>query len=65
MTASRPPDDKRKSKKPRYRLHWNSSGEPRRELKWAIYDWRLICPVAYSETRVGGRRLCAFLNAEA
>ncbi len=29
-----------------------------------IYDWTLICPVAYTESRVAGQRLRAFLNAE-
>jgi len=51
-------------KKLRYRLHWASGDAPRPSLKWVVYDWKLICPVAYSESRVGGRRVCAFLNAE-
>jgi hypothetical protein len=52
-------------KKLRYRLHWASSDRPRPEFKWVVYDWKYFCPVAYSETRVGGRRLSEFLNAEA
>ena len=53
------------AKKLRYRLHWASGGAPRPALKWAIYDWTLICPVAYAETRVMGRKIARFLNAEA
>ena len=49
-------------KKLRYRLHWASGHGPKPALKWAIYDWRLICPVAYTETRINGRKLCDFLN---
>ena len=49
--------------KPRHRLHWASGQAPKPSLKWVIYDWRLICPVAYSETRVAGRKVCDFLNA--
>jgi hypothetical protein len=56
---------KTKKKKARYRLHWASGGGPKPCLKWAIYDWYLICPVAYSESRVAGRALCAFLNQKA
>jgi hypothetical protein len=52
------------SKKLRYRLHWASGDAPRLSLKWAIYDWRLICPVAYVERRDTGRKVCALLNAE-
>lgn len=52
------------SKKPRYRLHWASGDAPKPTLKWVIYDWTLICPVAYAESRVAGRKLCAFLNSE-
>jgi hypothetical protein len=48
----------------RYRLHWASGQGPKPSLKWAIYDWRLICPVAYAESRVTGRKICALLNAE-
>ena len=51
-------------KKLRYRLHWASGDAPRPQLKWIVYDWKLICPVAYAETRVGGRRMCDFLNKE-
>lgn len=47
----------------RYRLHWASAPTPRATLKWAIYDWKLYCPVAYAETRIAGRRICQFLNA--
>lgn len=50
------------SKKLRYKLHWASSYSPKPELKWVIYDWKLICPIAYSETRINGRKLCDFLN---
>ena len=57
--------EKRPSRKPRYRLHWASGATPRPALKWVVYDWTLICPVAYAETRVAGRKICAFLNAEA
>lgn len=52
------------AKKLRYRLHWASGQAPKPTLKWVIYDWKLICPIAYSESRVAARRLCAFLNAE-
>lgn len=52
------------AKKLRYRLHWASGHGPKPSLKWAIYDWRLICPVAYTESRVVGRKICALLNAE-
>ncbi len=52
------------ARKPRYRLHWASGQGPKPSLKWTIYDWRLICPVAYTESRVEGRTLCAFLNRE-
>ena len=48
----------------RYRLHWASGQAPKPVLKWVIYDWALICPVAYAATRGAGQRLCAFLNAE-
>ncbi len=51
-------------RKPRYRLHWASGNAPKPSLKWVIYDWKLICPVAYSESRVAARRLCAFLNSD-
>ena len=51
-------------KKLRYRLHWASGDAPKPVLKWAIYDWRLICPVAYVESRATGRKVCALLNAE-
>lgn len=54
---------KPRREKPRYRLHWASGRAPDPLLKWVIYDWKLICPVAYSESRVAARRLCAFLNA--
>lgn len=49
-------------KKLRYRLHWASGSGPKPTLKWAIYDWRLICPVAYAESRKAGRAICDFLN---
>lgn len=45
-----------------YKLHWTSGHGPKLELKWTIYDWKLICPVAYSETRKNGRKICDFLN---
>ena len=51
----------------RYRLHWASSqsqDRPKPSLKWVIYDWHLICPVAHVESRVTGRKVCALLNAE-
>lgn len=48
----------------RYRLHWASSEAPKPSLKWAIYDWKLICPVAYTERRDTGRKLAALLNME-
>lgn len=52
-------------KKQRYRLHWANGAAPKPNLqKWVIYDWKIVAPVAYSETRAGGRRLCDFLNAE-
>ena len=52
-------------KKLRYRLHWASGQGPKPSLKWVIYDWQLkICPVAYVESRVTGRKVCALLNAE-
>lgn len=50
------------SKKARYRLHWASGEAPKPALKWAIYDWVLICPVAYAEKRQDGRKICNFLN---
>lgn len=53
------------AKKLRYRLHWASGHGPKPSLKWVIYDWRLICPVAYFEARVTARKFCALLNAEA
>lgn len=49
-------------RKLRYKLHWASGDAPKPCLKWVIYDWVLICPVAYTESRVMGRALCAFLN---
>ena len=49
-------------KKLRYRLHWAAGEKPHTALKWVIYDWTFICPVAYAESRVGGRQLCEFLN---
>lgn len=49
-------------KKLRYRLHWSSGQGPKASLKWVIYDWMLICPVAYAESRVAGRKICDFLN---
>lgn len=52
-------------KKLRYRLHWGSGVVPKPPLKWAVYDWKLICPVAFTESRVTGRKVCALLNAEA
>lgn len=52
------------AKKLRYRLHWASGDAPKPSLKWVVYDWTLICPVAYAESRVAGRKLCAFLNTE-
>jgi hypothetical protein len=55
----------RKRKKIRYRLHWASSEAPKPSLKWVIYDWTLIGPVAYLESRALGRKVCALLNAEA
>ena len=50
----------------RYRLHWASGNAPRPSLKWVIYDWAKgkIGPVAYTESRVTGRKVCALLNAE-
>lgn len=51
-------------KKLRYRLHWASGDAPRPQFKWVIYDWNFRCPVAYAESRVGGRKLCAFLNSQ-
>ena len=51
-------------KKLRYRLHWASGDSPKPALKWVVYDWRLICPVFYSETRVMGRKICAILNEQ-
>lgn len=52
-------------KKLHYRLHWASGSGPRPSLKWVVYDWskEFCCPVAYAETRVMGRKLCAWLNA--
>ena len=47
----------------RYRLHW-ASGRTHPKLKWVIYDWHLKCPCASTETRMLGRKLCDFLNAE-
>jgi hypothetical protein len=55
----------RKKKRPRYQLHWASGQSPNPALKWAIYDWDLICPVAYMQSRVTGRKVCALLNTEA
>lgn len=49
-------------KKLRYKLHWASNQGPKEILKWVIYDWKLIRPIAYSESRVKGRKICAFLN---
>lgn len=48
----------------RYRLHWASGQGPRPEFKWAVYDWKFCCAVAFAETRVMGRKICAFLNEE-
>ena len=66
MSAEDPPAAPRRKggKKLRYRLHWASGAAPSPSLKWVIYDWVLICPVAYVASRVFGRRLCALLNAE-
>ena len=50
-------------RKLRYKLHWASGVGPKPAFKWVIYDWQWICPVAYAETRVNGRRLCDFLNS--
>jgi hypothetical protein len=55
----------RKKKRPRSQLHWASGQSPNPALKWAIYDWDLICPVAYMQSRVTGRKVCALLNTEA
>jgi hypothetical protein len=52
-------------KKLRYRLHWAGQQAPKPSLKWVIYDWVLICPVAYHETRIMARKMCALLNAGA
>lgn len=52
-------------KKLRYRLHWASGAAPKPSLRWVIYDWKLICPIAYTETRIIGRKICDLLNAEA
>jgi hypothetical protein len=49
----------------RYKLHWAAGQGPSPVLKWVIYDWKLICVVAYAETRVLGRKLADFLNAHA
>lgn len=49
----------------RYRLHWASGHAPKPSLKWVIYDWRLICPIAYLESRATARKICALLNREA
>lgn len=51
------------AKKLRYRLDWASGQGPKPSLKWAVYDWVLICPVAYVEKRTTGRKLAALLNA--
>ena len=48
----------------RYRLQWASGTAPNAALKWAVYDWSLICAVAYAESRAAGRQLCNFLNRE-
>jgi hypothetical protein len=53
------------AKKLRYRLHWASGDAPKPSLKWVIYDWTLIAPVAYLESRVLGRKVCALLNSDA
>lgn len=53
------------SKKLRYRLHWSGQQAPKPSLKWVIYDWALFYPVAYCESRVTGRKVCALLNTEA
>lgn len=50
------------TRKFRYRLHWASGNSPKPELKWVIYDWKLICPVAYAETRKDGQKIRKFLN---
>lgn len=52
------------AKKLRYRLHWSSGLAPKPSLKWVIYDWRLICPIAYCESRIEGRELTKFLNSK-
>lgn len=46
----------------RYRLHWASGRSPSPELKWQIWDWHLLKPVAYLENRALGRRICTLLN---
>lgn len=46
----------------RYKLHWASGSAPRPVFKWVIYDWFYKCPIAYSESRIQGRKLCNFLN---
>ena len=53
------------AKKLRYRLHWASGNAPKPSLKWVIYDWQKpFCVVAYLESRVTARKVCALLNAE-
>jgi hypothetical protein len=46
----------------RYRLHWAGEDAPFPSLKWVIYDWKLICRIAYLERREVGREVCALLN---
>ena len=49
----------------RYKLHWNSGDSnrfPKCNFKWVIYDWKLICPIAFFETRKLGRIICNLLN---
>ncbi len=51
------------AKKTRYKLHWANGQGFKPELKWVIYDWQKpIGPVAYTESRIAGRKVCDLLN---
>lgn len=50
--------------KTRYKLHWASGRGTSPELKWEIWDWTILAPIAYLENRAIGRRICALLNAD-
>ena len=54
--------EKRSEMKLRYKLHWASNQDLSSKLKWQIWDWTIRAPIAYLESRVIGRQICALLN---